>query len=59
IMNASLVQVGLDLLEWPNLNFWQLNDDINAVRQAGRRAWRIGRQKNVLCVILSTKIRIK
>lgn len=45
IMNASLVQVGLDLLEWPNLNFWQLNDDINAVRQAGRRAWRIGQTK--------------
>lgn len=45
IMNAALVQVGLDLLLWPNLMFWQLNDDINAVRQAGRRAWRIGQTK--------------
>ncbi|MDH6372837.1 formiminotetrahydrofolate cyclodeaminase [Paenibacillus sp. PastF-3] len=45
IMNQTLVQVGLDLLEYPSLNFWQLNDDINVVRQASRRAWRIGQPR--------------
>ncbi|KQN96852.1 helicase-related protein [Paenibacillus sp. Leaf72] len=42
IMSASLVQVGLDLLEWPTLMFWQMNDNIDVLRQASRRAWRIG-----------------
>src|SRR5699024_9000206 len=33
IMNMSLVQVGLDLLEWESIIFYQLNDDINTLRQ--------------------------
>lgn len=47
IMNMSLVQVGLDLLEWPTIIYYQLNDDINILRQAGGRNWRIGQNRNV------------
>lgn len=46
IMNMSLVQVGLDLLEWPSIIYYQLNDDINVLRQAGGRNWRIGQNRN-------------
>lgn len=46
IMNMSLVQVGLDLLEWPTIVYYQLNDDINVLRQAGGRNWRIGQSRN-------------
>lgn len=45
IMNMRLVEVGLDLMEFPTLMFYQLNDDINVVRQASRRAWRMGQSK--------------
>src|SRR5699024_4163840 len=46
IMNMSLVQVGLDLLEWSSIIYYQLNDDINVLRQAGGRKWRIGQNRN-------------
>ena len=46
IMNQRLVEVGLDLMEFPTIMFYQLNDDINVVRQASRRAWRLGQHKN-------------
>lgn len=46
IMNMSLVQVGLDLLEWSSIIYYQLNDDINVLRQAGGRNWRIGQSRN-------------
>src|SRR5699024_6038971 len=46
IMNMSLVQVGLDLLEWSSIIYYQLNDDINTLRQAGGRNWRIGQNRN-------------
>lgn len=42
ICNMRLVEVGLDLLPWPTIIFYQLNYDINTVRQSSRRAWRIG-----------------
>jgi hypothetical protein len=45
IMNMRLVEVGLDLFEWPNIMFYQMNDDINVCRQASRRAWRLGQHK--------------
>jgi len=45
IMSMTLVQVGLDLLEWPTLMFWQMHDDINVDRQAGKRAHRIGQHR--------------
>lgn len=45
ICNMRLVEVGLDLLPWPTLIFYQLDYDINIVRQAGARSWRIGQQR--------------
>lgn len=45
ICNMRLVETGLDLLPWPTLIFYQLNYDINTVRQASRRAWRIGQTR--------------
>lgn len=46
VMNQSLVEVGLDLIAFPTIMFYQLNDDINVVRQASRRAWRLGQHRN-------------
>lgn len=45
IMNQRLVEVGLDLMEFPSIMFYQLNDDINVVRQASRRAWRLSQHR--------------
>lgn len=45
ITNQRLVEVGLDLMDWPTIMFYQLNDDINVVRQASRRAWRLGQHR--------------
>jgi hypothetical protein len=45
ICNMRLVEVGLDLLPWPTLIFYQSDYDINIVRQAGARSWRIGQHR--------------
>lgn len=45
IMNQRLVEVGLDLMAFPTIMFYQMNDDINVVRQASRRSWRLGQHK--------------
>lgn len=45
VANMRLVEVGLDLLSWPTVIFYQLSYDVNTVRQAGRRAWRIGQDR--------------
>lgn len=45
ICNMSLVETGLDLLHWPTIIFNQLSYDINTVRQASRRAWRVGQTR--------------
>ncbi|WP_067928273.1 DEAD/DEAH box helicase family protein [Alicyclobacillus shizuokensis] len=45
VCNAKLVEVGLDLLEFPTLMFYQFTDEIATMRQASRRAWRIGQHR--------------
>ncbi len=45
ICNMKLVEVGLDLFAYPTIIFNQLSYDINVVRQASRRAWRIGQHR--------------
>lgn len=45
ICNMKLVEVGLDLLPWPTIIYYQLNYDINTVRQSSRRSWRIGQTR--------------
>lgn len=50
ITNQRLVEVGLDLLAFPTIIFWQMNDDINTVRQAAKRAHRLG--QHLHCEVL-------
>lgn len=50
ICNQRLVEVGLDLLAFPTIIFWQMNDDINTVRQSAKRAHRLG--QNLHCEVL-------
>jgi hypothetical protein len=45
ICNFSLVEVGLDLCAWQTLIYFQLDYDINKVRQSSRRHWRIGQAR--------------
>ncbi|MCY0894665.1 MAG: DEAD/DEAH box helicase family protein [Alicyclobacillaceae bacterium] len=45
VCNAKLVEVGLDLLAHPSLFFYQFTDEIATMRQAARRAWRIGQHR--------------
>ncbi|MFT9486770.1 MAG: helicase-related protein [Tepidibacillus sp.] len=44
ITNLKLVEVGLDLMTWPSIIYYQMNYEVNTVRQASRRAWRIGQE---------------
>lgn len=52
ITNLRLVEVGLDLLAWPTLIFYQMSYDINSVRQAAGRAWRIGQTRECRTIYL-------
>jgi hypothetical protein len=45
ICNLELVEVGLDLLAWPTLIYYQLDYRVSTVRQSSRRAWRIGQTR--------------
>lgn len=45
IANMRLVEVGLNIINYPTIVFYQMNYDINTVRQSSRRAWRIGQTK--------------
>ncbi len=45
ICNMRLVETGLDLLPWQTIIFYQMSYNINTIRQASRRAWRIGQTR--------------
>jgi len=45
VCNMRLVETGLDLISWPTIMFYQMNYNIDTVRQASRRAWRIGQTR--------------
>lgn len=47
IANPKLVQTGLDLYDFPTLVFYQTGYSIFTLRQASRRSWRIGQDKDV------------
>jgi len=47
IANPKLVQTGLDLYDFPTLAFYQTGYSIFTLRQASRRSWRIGQDKDV------------
>ena len=42
LVNAELVKTGLDLYEYPTINFYQTGYNVFSLRQAARRSWRIG-----------------
>lgn len=50
IANQRLVEVGLDLLSFPTIIFYQMSDDINTVRQSAKRAHRLG--QHLHCEVL-------
>jgi len=52
IGNPSLVQTGLDLLDFPTLAFYETGYSIYLLRQASRRSWRIGQTRPVRVVYL-------
>lgn len=49
ISNPNLVKTGLDLYDFPEIAFYFTGDNTYTLRQAARRAWRLG-QKN-RCVV--------
>lgn len=46
IANPELVKTGLDLLEYPSIVFYETGYNTNTLRQASRRAWRIGQKQD-------------
>ena len=47
ITNPELVKVGLDLVQFPTVVFYQVGYNIFTLRQAARRSWRIGQKEPV------------
>lgn len=47
VTNPRLVKVGLDLLDFPNIHFYQLDYSTFDYMQASRRSWRIGQVQDV------------
>jgi len=45
ITNMKLVEVGLDLMYWPTIIYYQLNYEVSTIRQSSRRAWRLGQDR--------------
>ncbi len=55
ISNPELVKVGLDLVQFPTVIFYQAGYNIFTLRQAARRSWRIGQTKPVKVYYLTYK----
>ena len=47
IANPKLVETGLDLYDFPTMIFYQTGYSVFTLRQASRRSWRIGQNKDV------------
>ena len=47
IAHPKLVSLGLDLLEFRDLMFWETGYSLYTLRQASRRSWRIGQTEEV------------
>ena len=47
IGHPKLCCLGLDLLEYPDLFFWETGYSLYTLRQASRRSWRIGQREEV------------
>lgn len=55
IAHPRLVALGLDLLSFPTLIFYETGYSIFTLRQASRRSWRIGQYRDVVVKYLSYK----
>ncbi len=55
IAHPRLVALGLDLLSFPTLIFYETGYSIFTLRQASRRSWRIGQHRNVVVKFLAYK----
>jgi hypothetical protein len=53
IAHPKLCSVGLDLLEFPSLYFYQTGYSLYTLRQASRRSWRIGQRQPVRVVYMT------
>lgn len=49
ICNPELVKTGLDLLDYPSLFFYETGYNVSTLKQASRRAWRIGQKEK--CIV--------
>ena len=47
ITNPSLVETGLDLLEFTTIVFYQVGYNLSTMRQASRRSWRLSQTKDI------------
>lgn len=47
ITNPELVKVGLDLIQFPTIVFFEVGYNIFTLRQAAKRSWRIGQKEPV------------
>lgn len=47
ICNPSLIETGLDLLDFTTIVFYQLGYNLFTMRQASRRSWRLGQKKDI------------
>lgn len=52
IANPKLVEVGLDLIMFSTIIFYEMNPSLYIVWQAMRRVWRLGQHKDVKMIIL-------
>ena len=47
ITNTKVISTGLDLIDFPTIVFFQTGYSVFTLRQASRRSWRIGQEKDV------------
>lgn len=52
ICNPSLVETGLNLLDFTTIIFYQLGYNLNTMRQASRRSWRLSQTNDVTVYFL-------
>ena len=55
ICNPSLVETGLNLLDFTTIIFYQLGYNLNTMRQASRRSWRLSQDKDITVYFLYYK----
>ena len=55
ICNPALVETGLNLLDFTTIVFYQLGYNLNTMRQASRRSWRLSQNKDITVYFLYYK----